>query len=145
MQMPTPVNTIVSIPLPSAALQAAQAAPVALPTAPEPGQAQDNTPVALPTVPEPGQAQQATPDTPTAAQAGSQQLKAQLDESLKNSGIKAEIENEKAGLVIVRFVQADTGRVILQMPPQGVLDLVAQMEKQPESSPLAGNMVDTSV
>lgn len=76
--------------------------------------------------------------------AASAQLQSQLDDSLKNSGIKAEIENEKSGLVIVRFVQADTGRVILQMPPQGVLDLIAQMDQQPEESPLAGNMVNTS-
>lgn len=125
--MPIPVNPIYDNSNISVILPQPAAAPV---PEPQTGQAEPTTTPAV---------------NPASPQAASAQLQSQLDESLKNSGIKAEIENEKAGLVVVRFVQAGTGRVILQMPPQGVLDLVAQMEHQPESSPLAGNMVDTSV
>ena len=115
------------------------AAPPALP-APVP---------ASPPLPEEPAAANPGAPTPTAGAAtaanAQQQLQAQLDQSLKNTGIKAEIENEKSGLVIVRFVQASTGQVILQMPPQGVLDMIAQLDEQSQHSPLTGNILDTAV
>jgi uncharacterized FlaG/YvyC family protein len=100
-------------------------------------------PVPSPTPPQAIQSAVASSTSP----ATKEQLQAQLDAALKNSGIKTEIENERSGLVIVRFVQADTGQLILQMPPQGVLDLVADLEKQMEANqpPLAGQIVDTKV
>jgi len=128
--MPTPVN--LSIDTSSIASIAPQALP---PVA--------SAPVPLPAPPQAIQSAVAS----STSHATKEQLQAQLDAALKNSGIKTEIENERSGLVIVRFVQADTGQLILQMPPQGVLDLVAGLEKQieTEESPLAGKIVDTKV
>jgi uncharacterized FlaG/YvyC family protein len=137
--MPAPVNinpVNISIDTASIASTIPQAPP---PFTPQP-----------PVLPDPGPVSEtAAPQTSSSspAQVTKEQLQAQLDAALKNSGIKTEIENERSGLVIVRFVQADTGQLILQMPPQGVLDLVADLEKQIEAnqSPLAGQIVDTKV
>jgi uncharacterized FlaG/YvyC family protein len=131
--MPAPVN--ISIDTTSIASTIAQAPPPFTPQAP----VLPSPPPAPPIAPSPASSGQ--------PQVTKEQLQAQLDQALKNSGIKTEIENERSGLVIVRFVQADTGQLILQMPPQGVLDLVADLEKQMEAnqSPLSGQIVDTKV
>src|SRR5579883_3378929 len=125
--MPAPVNPVIE-PSSVAGIGAQAPIPAAFPSPPPPA-AEAGVAAAAP------------------SPATKEQLQAQLDEALKNSGIKTEIENERSGLVIVRFVQADTGQLILQMPPKGVLDLVAEVEKQLESeqAPFAGQIVDTKV
>ncbi len=57
-------------------------------------------------------------------------LSRHFDETLKNTGIKAEIQIEKGVGMIVRLVQSDTGKVVVQLPPQGVIELVAEIQQQ---------------
>jgi uncharacterized FlaG/YvyC family protein len=65
---------------------------------------------------------------------GSQQSSAEVEQkiqnALKNTGVKAEIEMEHGMGMIVRLVHADTGQLLVQLPPQAVLDLVAQVTSE---------------
>ncbi len=73
------------------------------------------------------------------------QLKSHIDAALKNSGIKAEIKDVTGGAVVVQLLDAESGKLIIQLPSQTVLDLVSGMEKQisKESQP-SGPILPTS-
>jgi uncharacterized FlaG/YvyC family protein len=66
----------------------------------------------------------------SAAQPSNSQVKEQVDNALKNTGVKAEIEMEQGLGMIMRLVTADTGQVLVQLPPQAVLDMVAQIDSE---------------
>jgi uncharacterized FlaG/YvyC family protein len=80
-------------------------------------------------------------------------LQQHLDETLKSTGFKAEIENERNGGMILRYVDSKTGQVLIQFPPQAVLDLVASIEikeglspsidaQSPDFTPESGAIID---
>ena len=76
-----------------------------------------------------------TPQADEPKQIDQSRLQRYLDGTLQNSGYKAEIENERNGGMIVRFVDASTGQVLIQFPPQAVLDMVAAIEIKEGLSP----------
>ena len=74
------------------------------------------------------------PGTPSGAgspdtQLSTDQVKQQVENALKNTGVKAEIEMERGIGMVVRLVDAN-GKLFMQLPPQAVLDLVEQVESE---------------
>jgi uncharacterized FlaG/YvyC family protein len=82
---------------------------------------------------EPANNQAETPPPPSSSDRS--KLQQRLDDALKNTGVKAEIENERNGGMIVRLVDSSTGHILIQFPPQAVLDMVAALERKEGLSP----------
>jgi hypothetical protein len=55
-----------------------------------------------------------------------------VSEALRPQGstVSFEVDRRSAGLAVVRLVDRNTGDVVLQMPPEGVLRLVAEVIDQ---------------
>jgi len=70
------------------------------------------------------------------------QLAKKLDETLKNTGFKAEVDNSNVNQVIVRIVDSVTGSLVVQIPSSTSMAIAEALRKgtldegQPESGVL---------
>jgi len=67
------------------------------------------------------------PTSQTAADTAA--LQKQMNDALKNTDYKAEITSSGGGYTVLKIVQTDTGQVLLQMPTQTALAIVAGLQK----------------
>jgi uncharacterized FlaG/YvyC family protein len=93
-------------------------------------------PVAIsgPSVPtQTASAAQTADEQPTGSSIAAPQ-KSQLEDALQKSNLKANIVMESPGVMVVRFVTPDTGKVVFQLPAQAVIDLVASFTQAAAAS-----------
>ena len=67
--------------------------------------------------------------SPAPSAADTAALQKQMNDALKNTDYKAEITSSGGGYTVLKIVQTDTGQVLLQMPTQTALAIVAGLQK----------------
>jgi uncharacterized FlaG/YvyC family protein len=87
-------------------------------------------------------AQQSPPEPqtqPAAAAQSSSNLQKYLDNALKTSTLKAETIFGNGGVMIIRLVDPDSGKIVLQTPPPAVLAIVAAAEQEEQNALSVGS------